>query len=283
MAKSFKQMIKDGEVRRADAMKVQLEDLHEEPGFNLRTEGEALEASINSLAEFVAAGGQIPPLEVRPRAEGGVWLVDGHRRRRALLKLDAEGRLPRTPNKERPEVLEAWVPVIAFEGSDADRVARIITSQENEKLSPQELAEGYKRLRAFGWSVEQIAAKVGKTRQHVEQVLTVGNANTDVQNLVAAGHVSATTAAQVVREHGDSAGKLLGAELLKAQASGKKRVTAGSMKGPSIPKPRLEAVHTASRNLIASLDSINEDSLSLTLPTALVLQLREALDGAKTR
>lgn len=283
MAKSFKQMIKDGEVRRADAMKVQLEDLHEEPGFNLRTEGEALEASISSLAEFVAAGGQIPPLEVRPRAEGGVWLVDGHRRRRALLKLDAEGRLPRTPNKDRPEVLEAWVPVIAFEGSDADRVARIITSQENEKLSPLELAEGYKRLRAFGWSVEQIAAKVGKTRQHVEQVLTVGNANTDVQNLVAAGHVSATTAAQVVREHGDGAGKVLGAELVRAQASGKKRVTAGSMKGPSIPKPRLEAVHTASRNLIASLDSIDEDSRSLTIPTALVLQLREALDGAKPR
>ena len=283
MAKSFKQMIKDGEVRRADAMKVQLEDLHEEPGFNLRTEGEALEASISSLAEFVAAGGQIPPLEVRPRAEGGVWLVDGHRRRRALLKLDAEGRLPRTPNKERPEVLEAWVPVIAFEGSDADRVARIITSQENEKLSPLELAEGYKRLRAFGWSVEQIAVKVGKTRQHVEQVLTIGNANTDVQNLVAAGHVSATTAAQVVREHGDGAGKVLGAELEKAQASGKKRVTAGSMKGPSIPTPRLEAVHTASRNLIASLDSIDEDSRSLTIPTALVLQLREALDGAKPR
>ncbi|GLO14751.1 hypothetical protein PPUJ20028_33340 [Pseudomonas putida] len=283
MAKSFKQMIKDGEVRRADAMKVQLEDLHEEPGFNLRTEGDALEASINSLAEFVAAGGQIPPLEVRPRAEGGVWLVDGHRRRRALLKLDAEGRLPRTPNKHRPEVLEAWVPVIAFEGSDADRVARIITSQENEKLSPLELAEGYKRLRAFGWSVEQIAVKVGKTRQHVEQVLTIGNANTDVQNLVAAGHVSATTAAQVVREHGDGAGKVLGAELVRAQATGKKRVTAGSMKGPSIPKPRLEAVHTASRNLIASLDSIDEDSRSLTIPTALVLQLREALDGAKPR
>ncbi|MFG0818702.1 hypothetical protein F7661_22755 [Pseudomonas sp. CFA] len=283
MAKSFKQMIKDGEVRRADAMKVQLEDLHEEPGFNLRTEGDALEASINALAEFIAAGGQIPPLEVRPRAEGGVWLVDGHRRRRALLKLDAEGRLPRTSNKDRPQVLEAWVPVIAFEGSDADRVARIITSQENEKLSPLELAEGYKRLRAFGWSVEQIAIKVGKTRQHVEQVLTVGNANTDVQNLVAAGHVSATTAAQVVREHGDSAGKVLGAELVRAQASGKKRVTAGSMKGPSIPKPRLEAVHTASRNLIASLASIDEDSLSLTMPTALVLQLREALDGAKPR
>lgn len=283
MAKSFKQMIKDGEVRRADAMKVQLEDLHEEPGFNLRTEGEALESSIDLLAEFIAGGGQIPPLEVRPRSEGGVWVVDGHRRRRALLKLDSAGRLPRTPNKTNPEILEAWVAVNSFEGSDADRVARIITSQENEKLSPLELAEGYKRLRAFGWAPEQIAKKVGKTRQHVEQVLTVGNANTDVQNLVAAGHVSATTAARVVREHGDGAGKVLGAELVRAQASGKRRVTAGSMKGPSIPKPRLEAVYTASRNLIASLDSIDEDSRSLTIPTALVLQLREALDGAKPR
>lgn len=283
MAKSFKQMIKDGEVRRADAMKVQLEDLHEEPGFNLRTEGEALESSIDSLAEFIAAGGQIPPLEVRPRVEGGVWLVDGHRRRRALLKLDAAGRLPRTPNKENPAILEAWVPVIAFEGSDADRVARIITSQENEKLSPLELAEGYKRLRSFGWSVEQIAKKVAKTRQHVEQVLTVGNANTDVQNLVAAGHVSATTAAQVVREHGDGAGTVLDAELKRAQANGKTKVTAGSIKGPSIPKPRLEAVHTASRKLIASLDAIDEDSRSLTISTALVIELRKALESAQPR
>lgn len=32
-AKSFKQMIKDGDLKRADAMKARLEDLHEEPGF----------------------------------------------------------------------------------------------------------------------------------------------------------------------------------------------------------------------------------------------------------
>lgn len=283
MTKSIRQMITAGEVRRADAIKVRLEDLHEEPGFNLRTEGEALEASISALAEFIADGGVIPPLEIRPRADGGVWVVDGHRRRRALLKLDQSGRLPRLPSKDNPKVLEYWVDVRMFEGSDADRVARIISSQENEKLSPLELAEGYKRLRAFGWSPEQIAKKVGKTRQHVEQVLTVGNANTDVQNLVAAGHVSATTAAQVVREHGDGAGKVLGAELEKAQATGKTRVTAGTIKGPSIPKPRLEAVHEASRKLIASLDAIDEDSLSLSISTALVLELRNALEGAQPR
>lgn len=283
MATSFKQMIKSGEVKRADAMKVQLEDLHEEPGFNLRIEGEALETSIDLLAEYIAGGGQIPPLEVRPRAEGGVWVVDGHRRRRALWKLDAAGRLPRTPNKDDPRCPQAWVSVIAFEGSDADRVARIISSQENEKLSPLELAEGYKRLRAFGWSVEQITRKVGKTRQHVEQVLMVGNANTDVQSLVASGQVSATTAAQVVREHGDAAGKVLGQELEKAQARGKAKVTAGTIKGPTIPKARMEAVHSASRNLIASLQGIDEQAETTSIPTALVIELRAALDNAKAK
>lgn len=111
----------------------------------------------------------------------------------------------------------------------------------------------------------------------------MGNANTDVQNLIAAGHVSATTAAQVVREHGDSAGKVLGTELEKAQAKGKTKVTAGTMKGPRVPKQRLEAVHVASRKLIASLNSIDEDSLSLVISTALVLELRKALDGAQLR
>lgn len=53
-AKSFKQMIKDGDLKRADAMKARLEDLHEEPGFNLRAEGEDLEQSIADLADRAA-------------------------------------------------------------------------------------------------------------------------------------------------------------------------------------------------------------------------------------
>ncbi|UQS92489.1 ParB N-terminal domain-containing protein [Pseudomonas chlororaphis subsp. piscium] len=159
MAKSFKQMIKDGDLKRADAMKARLEDLHEEPGFNLRAEGEELEESIDALAEFIFAGGQIPALEVRPRAEGGMWVVDGHRRRRAYLKLDQAGRLPRVPSKDDPKRLEAWISIVPFEGNDAERVARVITSQEGKKLSPLELADGYKRLTAFGWTLDQIAKR----------------------------------------------------------------------------------------------------------------------------
>ncbi|MCU7645619.1 ParB/RepB/Spo0J family partition protein [Pseudomonas piscis] len=282
MAKSFKQMIKDGDLKRADAMKARLEDLHEEPGFNLRAEGEELEESINALAEFIFAGGQIPALEVRPRAEGGMWVVDGHRRRRAYLKLDQAGRLPRIPSKDNPERLEAWISIVPFEGNDAERVARVITSQEGKKLSPLELADGYKRLIAFGWTPDQIAKKVGKTRQHVEQVMTLGNANTDVQQLVASGQVSATTAVQVVRQHGEEAGKVLGGELQKAKATGKSKVTAGSMRGPTTPRQRLEAIRTAAQELIKTLPegSLESSGPVLSLPADLVLKLHQAITAA---
>jgi hypothetical protein len=35
---TFKRMIGDKTIKRADAMKIRLEDIHEEPGFNLRDE-----------------------------------------------------------------------------------------------------------------------------------------------------------------------------------------------------------------------------------------------------
>jgi ParB family chromosome partitioning protein len=230
-AKSFKSMIKDGEIKRADAMKVRLEDIHEEPGFNLRAEGEDLEQSIESLAQFIAQGGQVPPLEVRPRAEGGVWLVDGHRRRRAFGRIadsirDASG--------------ELWLPVVPFSGNDAERVARVITSQEGRKLNPLELAEGYKRLTAFNWTPEQIAQKVGKTRQHVDQMLVLASAPTAVQQMVTSGEVAAATAVEVVRKHGDESGAVLSGELDKAKAAGKSKVTAGTMKPKALPREIVE-------------------------------------------
>lgn len=230
-AKSFKQMIKDGEIKRADAMKVRLEDIHEEPGFNLRAEGEDLESSIEDLAAFILQGGQVPPLEVRPRAEGGVWLVDGHRRRRAFTQV---------ADSIRDGAGELWLPVVPFNGNDAERVARVITSQEGRKLNPLELAEGYKRLAAFNWTPEQIAQKVGKTRQHVDQMLVLASAPSAVQQMVSSGEVAAATAVEVVRKHGDEAGQVLGGELEKAKAAGKSKVTAGTMKPKALPREIVE-------------------------------------------
>jgi ParB family transcriptional regulator, chromosome partitioning protein len=231
--KSFKQMIKDGDIKRADAMKVRIEDIHEEPGFNLRREGEDLTASIDALAAHIVSGGIVPPMEVRPREEGGVFVVDGHRRRRAYLQV---------ADQVRDGSGELWLSVVAFVGNDADRVARIITSAEGRALSPLEVAEGYKRLIAYSWTPEQIAQKVGKTRQHVDQALILANANSDVQALVAGGGVSATSAIDAVRKHGEDAGKVLGGAVDAARAAGKSKATSGAIKGKPLPRKLVSEV-----------------------------------------
>ncbi|BAO20637.1 hypothetical protein [Pseudomonas phage PPpW-3] len=279
-AKSFKQMIKDGEIKRADAMKVRLEDLHEEPGFNLRIEGEDLEWSILDLAAFIGNGGQVPPLEVRPRAEGGLYVVDGHRRRRAYLSLDGRGMLPRDPSGE------FWVSVVPFTGNDADRVARVITSQEGRKLFDLEVADGCKRLAAFGWTPDQIAKAIGKTRQRVDQLLILANSNSDVKQLVASGAVSGSVAIDMVRKHGEQAGAELAEELEKAQAQGKAKVTAGTMKGPSVPRNLLDDLHQTAAKLhkafttddLVAIDryhrgEITEGTVTISLDAAMQVHL----------
>lgn len=242
---SFKKMIKAGTIRRADAMKVRHADLHIEDGFNLRIDNQALRESVRVLAEYIKGGGMIPPLEVRPRAEGGVYIIDGHRRSLALGLAIADG------------VAVEWVEVRAFVGNDADRVARIITSAEGRPLSPLETARGYKRLAAFGWSSEEIARRVGKTRSYVDQLLLLANANTDIQAMVAAGTVSAANAVQLVREYGEQAGAILASHVMQAKASGKAKVTAASLRGHAVPGRVVD-------RLVASIDAL-ADSLPIEI------------------
>ena len=279
--KSFKQMIANKEISRADAMKIALDSIHEEPGFNLRVEGEDLDASIDALAAYIVAGGTIPALEVRPRAEGGVWVVDGHRRRRALLKARDMG------------APIGAISIVAFTGNDADRVARIITSAEGRALAPLEVALGYKRLAAFGLTPDEIAAKVQKTRQHVDQGLILANAPTAVQKMVAAGGVSAAVAVDVTRKHGDDAGKVLDEELGKAKAAGKDKITAGTIKGKGLPaKITTEVVDSAEyfageltqgtlETLLGVKSGRVDKRTTVEVPATALLELMDALDRVK--
>ncbi|MGC8073574.1 DNA-binding protein, partial [Salmonella enterica] len=107
-------------------------------------------------------------------------------------------------------------------------IARIITSANNKPLTPAEIDEGYKRLKAFGWTPAQIAKKVGRSAQHVQDLLALGNAPSPVREMVKAGQVSATRAAKAARKHGEKTTAVLGEQLQQAQAKGKMRITAAT-------------------------------------------------------
>lgn len=229
---SFKQMAKDRTIRRADARKIRYEDLHVEPGFNLRRalhllpqdEREAAEANDESLFQHIMRAGPLPPLEVRPREAGGVWIVEGHRRHQQIGRAIEAGAPLQDKNGE------VLIDIVPFEGNDEDRLYRVFTSQNNRKLLPLEFADGYKRARGFGHTFERMAESSGQTVEFVKRMLKIGDSNNDVQRLVLAGKVSPTIAAQVASQHGENAGQVLAVELEKAQAAGKTKVTAGTMR-----------------------------------------------------
>lgn len=242
MSATFKQKIQAGEIKRADAMKIKLDDIHEEPGFNAREHTPEFYEGIRQFAEYIAAGGTFPPIETRVRPEGGVFVVEGHRRRLALICARDELGAP-----------VEWVNIIAFNGNDADRVARIVTSNSQVPLTTLETATVYKRLRNLGLDNTAIGKMVSKTPQHVAQLLLLADANTDVHKAVANGDVSAAVAVNLVREHGENAGKVIAEELDKAKAAGKGKVTAGTVAGKALPRKVVDEVEDGMKWFIDEL------------------------------
>ncbi|MEJ2803818.1 hypothetical protein WAE61_18185 [Comamonadaceae bacterium PP-2] len=218
---SVRQLLDSKVAKRKDALQVRHQDIHVEPDFNLRELDDDFYAGVRELARYLDAGGTYPPLEVRPRPEGGVWIVDGHRRHAALAICIERG----SPFD--------WIDVRMFNGNDAERIARVITSAEHLSLKPLEIAKGYKRLKAIGLSINEIAALVHKTRTSIENGLRLAGANVDVQTMVKEGKVSATVATRMVRKHGEAAGRALAREVKVAQESGKARVMPKQVAGPS--------------------------------------------------
>lgn len=217
---SNRQLLEAGTAKRADLVKVWIDELHIEPDFNAPETPEEFDARVESIVAHIENGGKLPPLEVRDRAAGGKFIVDGHARLAAYARAAAKGLPVHDPKDGRVYVL-----TIPFEGNDADRTLRIITSAESRTLTPLQTAAILKRLRAFGWALDDIARKINRTPERVRQLLALGDANSDVQALVQSGEVSASVATQAARQHGDKAGEVLSRQLADVKAKGAKKLT----------------------------------------------------------
>ena len=222
---SFKTMILDKTIKRADSMKIEYGRIRVKVGFNLRDLDDEYEAGIEDLTAYIMSGGVLPPLEVVALPDGsGVEIVDGHRRYDALGRAIARG-FP-----------IAWVAIIAFQGNEIDRQARIYTSNKNAQLRPLEAARGFKRFRGAGLETAEIAAITHFSRTHVENYLVLADAEREVQELVRSCKVSAEVAIDAVRRLGAKAGDFLSGKVDQAKAAGKSKVTASTIHGRALPR-----------------------------------------------
>lgn len=134
------------------------------------------EKALSELAESISQHGLLQPLLVRPLALGGYQIVAGERRYRACRMAGL-----------------TEVPVIIRELSDTETMEiALIENLQREDLTPLEEALGYKVLMdEHGFSQEEVAQSVGKSRPAVANALRLLKLPDSIAEYLKDGRISA--------------------------------------------------------------------------------------------
>lgn len=132
------------------------------------------ESALEELTQSVRRSGVLQPLVVR-RTANGFELIAGERRLRASKRVGLEK-----------------VPVVLRGSNDQDQLEVALTENlQREDLNPIEEANGYDRLaKDFGLTQEEIAARVGKERSTISNLLRLLKLPHSVQEMISVGNVS---------------------------------------------------------------------------------------------
>lgn len=133
------------------------------------------EAALNELADSIRLHGVLQPLLVRPIPGGRYQIVAGERRWRASRLAGL-----------------SEVPVIIRDMDDTEvMLLAMIENLQREQLNPAEEAEGYRRLRdEYGFTQEEIAEKVGKSRPVVANALRLTGLSPEIFAMLRDGTLS---------------------------------------------------------------------------------------------
>jgi ParB-like chromosome segregation protein Spo0J len=207
--------IKDLIVGRSDLYRVDPNILNEDPGWNARRQRPDLDTHIRMLADSIKEVGVKETLTCYIK-DDVLFVTDGHCRLRATMLAISEG----CEIKSVPMKLEDRY------SNEADRTLSMITRNSGLPLTQLEIADVVKRLLAFGWEMNQIAAKTGFSISHINNMLNLSSAPEEIVKMVQDGEVSATLAQKIVREKGSAeAVEVLKSAVDTSKKAGKKKTT----------------------------------------------------------
>jgi ParB family chromosome partitioning protein len=127
------------------------------------------DAELAELAESIKVHGVIVPLVVRPRPEGGYFLIAGERRWRAAQRAGLH---------EVPVVVQEVDSQVAFERA-------LVENLQRSDLGPIEEAIAFQRLcDEFGLTQEQVAERIGKDRSTVSNAIRLLKLPPNVRQMV---------------------------------------------------------------------------------------------------
>jgi ParB family transcriptional regulator, chromosome partitioning protein len=172
--------------KRKDGIQVDPRAIIVKEGFNVREDMGDLQALSESI---VAIGLQVPLMVKKVRGEEQYELVDGHRRLAAIMLAIENGHDIK------------YVDTSTFIGNEEDRIFSMIATGVGQKtLNEVEQSEAIKRLTMFGYSVEEIAKKIGKSVPHVYNLVKISSLPKLIKEKISQGLISATVVLQIVRE-----------------------------------------------------------------------------------
>ena len=179
---------------------------------------------LQSLADSIALHGVMQPLTVREMGNGYYQIIAGERRWRAARMAEL---------REIPAV------IIQADDKKVMELA-LIENLQRQDLNPVEEALGYQTLmNEYGLTQEETAARVGKSRPVVANMLRLLNLCEDVLDMVrdgrlSAGHARAIAALKSDKQQKEVAQKVAALGLSVRQTE---LLCANAQKTPAKPKP----------------------------------------------
>lgn len=249
-------------VGRGDLFRLDPALLNIREGWNARDpESPDNKAHIEELAQSIFEVGVKEPLTViLDQTDGKVYIDNGHMRYFAVkLAMERGAEIKSVPAK------------LADKGaSEADRVFTQILANSGKPLTPLEMAGTFKRLIDFGWTEDQIAARAGKVRTYVADLLKLRAAPAAIQKQVRAGKISATQAIATIRKNkGDTgkAAKEVTRAVKTAEKTGKKKATAKTL--------GTKSVKTEMKEIFGRVVPPLPGQTSLTFAAADIIRIKE--------
>lgn len=187
---------------------------------------------IGDLTELTASiieKGVLEPLLVKPSRLSGRWMIiAGERRWRAAREAGIRE-----------------VPCIEMDIDDrAVAEIALIENMQRKDLTPWEEADGLRALcERFGYTHEEVARKVGKSRSTVTEALSISSLPEDVRARCRRADIAAKTLLlEIVRQPDEESMRRVTEEIVlrgmtRDEARASRRAGAGNSQSPTSPKP----------------------------------------------
>ena len=149
------------------------------------------EDQLEELARSISEKGVLQPIVARPAEEPGRYeIVAGERRWRAAQKAGVHE-----------------IPVVVRDLSEAEALeVALIENIQRSDLNAVEEAQGYAQLmEMFGYTQQQLADTLGKSRSHIANTLRLLTLPEDVRKMIADGEISAGHARALIATDDPSA------------------------------------------------------------------------------